>query len=314
MVTGASGFVGSHMCEAAHRADFNVYALVRESSSRRWLGHDWLKIHTAELFDRKALANVLKRVDAVIHNAGTLWGDYHRINTEGTKIIAEESVKAGIKKFIYISSLAAGGPGDGPYARDDSHPDNPISPYGHSKKDAEELLKKTTGKMCIVVLRFPMIYGPRDAQTIRLFRTFKIMINPSIGLRRRHISMVYVEDAARAAVAALEAPVNSGSCYNISDGADYTFNRLYKIVEKVWGRKALRIPVPFDLIMFGAWVVNDVLKGKTAFNPEQIGMFRERFWLISPERAVQELGWKPRVDIYEGIARTVEWYKAHGWL
>jgi nucleoside-diphosphate-sugar epimerase len=314
LVTGASGFLGSHICEAVHDAGHEVHALIRETSSRRWLEHDWLTIHTAGLFDPQDLRSALRGVDAVIHTAGTLWGDYHKVNTEGTRFVAGESVKAGIKRFVYISSLAAGGPGRGPYSADGSHPDNPTSPYGHSKKDAEQLLQRLRGRLHIVILRYPMIYGPRDAQGLRLFKTFKILINPSIGVRRRYISVVYVKDAARAAVAALEAKVSSGACYNISDGADYTFNKLYKVVGKVWGRMALRIPVPFDLIMFGAWVVNDVLKGKTAFNPEQMGMFRKRFWLISPERAIRELDWKPEVDIYEGVRETIRWYKDEGWL
>lgn len=314
LVTGASGFLGSHISEAAHEAGYDVHALIRKTSSYRWLKHDWLNIHVSELDDRKTLFSILKDVDAVIHNAGTLWGAYHKVNTEGTRVVAEESVKVGIKSFVYISSLAAGGSSKGPYAKDGGEPDNPISSYGHSKKAAEQLLYNLRGKLHVVILRYPMIYGPRDTQGLRLFKTFKIFINPSVGLRRRYISAVYVKDAALAAVRALFAPVGSGSCYNISDGADYTFNKLYKVVGKIWGRKALRIPVPFDLIMFGAWLVNDFLKGKTAFNPDQMGMFRERYWLVSPERAISELGWEPQVDIYQGVKETVRWYKEKGWL
>jgi len=314
LVTGASGFLGSHICEAAHEAGCQVHALVRESSNRQWLNHPWLHIHTADLFDTNALLKILSKVDTVIHNAGALWGEYYRINTRGTESITKTAIKAGVKRFVYISSLAAGGPSSGPYPRDDNQPDEPISPYGHSKKKAEEYLQKIRNKMSVVILRYPMIYGPRDVQALRLFKSFKIMINPSIGLRRRHISVVYVKDAARAAVRAVSAKIGSGSVYCVSDGCDYTFNKLFKIVGKVWGRKALRIPVPFDLIMFGAWVVNDVLKTNTAFNPEQIGMFRERFWLISPERAASELGWEPATDIYLAMSETIRWYKKHNWL
>ncbi len=314
LVTGASGFLGSHISEAAHEAGCEVHALIRATSPRRWLCYEWLNIHVAELNDRKTLSSILKDVDAVIHNAGTLWGAYHEVNTEGTRVVAEESTKVGIKRFVYVSSMAAGGSSKGPYAKDGGEPDNPVSSYGHSKRDAEQLLYNLLGKLHVVILRYPMIYGPRDTQGLRLFKTFKMRINPSVGLRRRYISAVYVKDAARAAVAALFAPVGSGSCYNISDGADYTFNKLYKVIGKVWGRKALRIPVPFDLIMFGAWLVNNFLKGKTAFNPDQMWMFRERYWLVSPERANCELGWRPQVDIYQGVKETVRWYKEKGWL
>lgn len=314
LVTGASGFVGSHICEVLHEAGYEVHALVRASSSRRWLDHPWLNIHSAELFDRRAVASILENVDAVVHNAGTLWGDYHRVNTEATRVMAEECIRAGVSKLVYVSSLAAGGPCAGPYPRDGNEPDVPISPYGHSKKDAEIVLQSLAFNINVLVLRFPMIFGPRDAQTLRLFRTFKMFINPSVGLRRRYISVIYVRDAARCVVAALQAGVPSGSVYNVSDGRSYTFNDLYKIVGKVWGRWALRIPLPFALLMFGSWLVNDLLKGKTAFNPDQIGMFRERYWLVSPDKAIRELDWRSATDIREGIRETIDWYKEHGWL
>ncbi|MBD3286783.1 NAD-dependent epimerase/dehydratase family protein [candidate division WOR-3 bacterium] len=314
LVTGASGFLGSHICEVLHDAGYEVHALVRKTSNLQWLQHLWIHIHTADLFDSRVLENLFVDLDAVIHCAGALWGDYDRINVGGTQAVSRAALNAGIKRFVFVSSLAAGGPSRGPYPRNEGQSDSPISPYGYSKKRAEEYLETVQDKIDVVILRFPMIYGPRDAQALRLFKTYKYMINPSIGLRRRYISVVYVKDAARAAVKALQAPVKSGSIYNISDGKNYTFNRLYKVAGKVWGRKALRIPVPFDLIMFGARLINDVLNGKTAFNPEQMGMFRERFWLISPERAIAELGWRPETDIHQGFAQTVRWYKEHNWL
>lgn len=314
LVTGASGFFGSHICEALHHAGYEVHALVRETSSRRWLAHDWLSVHTADLFDSKALVKILQPIEVVVHNAGALWGDYQKVNTQGTRMIAEASIEAGVEKFIYISSLAAGGPSQGLCARDASLPDNPVSQYGHSKKAAESFLQNIRDRKNVVIFRFPMIYGPRDTQGLRLFKTFKILINPSVGFRRRHLSVIHVRDAAGAVVAALQTAVESGAIYPISDGEDYTFNKLYKIIGKVWGRKALRIPVPFAFIMLGAWFVNDVLNGKTAFNPEQIDMFRERYWLIAPDKAVRELGWRAEVDIYSGIKETIEWYEKNGWL
>jgi len=313
-VTGASGFVGSHIAEAAHEAGYEVHVLVRSTSPRRWLTHPWLTVHECGFFDKAALVRILRRMDAVIHAAGTLWGDYHKVNTLGTRTLAQASIEAGVRRFVYISSLAAAGPSRSPYSKDGAEPQGPISPYGYSKKAAEELLCRLADRLNVVILRYPMVYGPRDVQGLRLFKTFRAFLNPTIGLRPRHISMVYVKDAARAAVAALKRPSRSGAIYNISDGNDYTFTKLYRIVGEVWRRKALCIPVPFPLIMFGAWLVNDFLGGKTAFNPDQIGMFRKRYWLVSPERAMRELDWRPMVDVREGIRETISWYQKMGWL
>lgn len=314
LVTGASGFLGSHICEAAHELGYEVHALIRTTSPRRWLGYDWLDIHVAELDDRMALSSILKDADAVIHNAGTLWGAYHRVNTEGTRVVSEESVKVGVKRFIYISSMAAGGPGKGPYAKDGGEPDSPISPYGHSKREAEEILDGMLDQLHAVILRYPMIYGPRDTQALRLFKNLKSPISVKVGFKPIYISAIYVKDAARAAVRALSADVASGSVYDISDGVNYTFDDLYDVVGDALGRRSLRIPLPFFLVVFGAWLVHDVFREKTAFNPDQIGMFRSPYWLLSPERAIRELGWEPQVSIYEGVRQTIHWYKEKGWL
>jgi nucleoside-diphosphate-sugar epimerase len=313
-VTGASGFLGSHICEALHESGYEVHALIRSTSSRRWINYPWLHIHELELDDRSALSSILVNVDAVIHAAGALWGQYHSVNTDITRIMAEESTNAGIKKFIYVSSIAAGGPSTGPYQRNGNEPDTPCTLYGISKKDAERLLSAMAGNLEIVILRYPMIYGPRDTQGLRLFRTFNIFINPSVGVRHRFISVVYVKDAARAAVTALESCVKSGSIYNISDGSNNTFNELYRIIAQVWHRWALRIPVPFALIMFGAWFINKVLKVKTVFNPEQLEMFSSLYWLISPEKAMRELSWFPETPVRKGVKLTLEWYKEMKWL
>ncbi|TKJ42850.1 hypothetical protein CEE36_06180 [candidate division TA06 bacterium B3_TA06] len=314
LVTGASGFLGSHISEAAHQAGYEVHALIRETSPRRWLDHPWLVIHTADLYDRDAMACILSRMDGVIHCAETLWGDYYRVNTQATRVIAEESVKVGIKRFVYISSLAAGGPGKGPYSKDGGEPDSPISPYGHSKKAAEEILDGMLDQLHVVILRYPMIYGPRDIQALRLFKNLKSPISVKVGFKPIYISAIYVKDAARAAVRTLSADVASGSVYDISDGVNYTFDDLYDVVGDALGRRSLRIPLPFFLVVFGAWLVHDVFREKTAFNPDQIGMFRSPYWLVSPERAIRELGWEPQVSIYEGVRRTIHWYKKKGWL
>ncbi len=314
LVTGASGFLGSHICEALHEAGYEVHALIRSTSSRRWIDYSWLHIHVAELSDRFVLSSVLRSVDAVIHAAGALWGDYHSVNTDITRIIAEESIKAGVKKFIYVSSISAGGPSSGPYQRNGDELDTPCTLYGISKKDAEKLLSGMTGNLDITILRYPMIYGPRDTQGLRLFKTFNIFINPSVGVRHRFISVVYVKDAARAAVAALGSQVKSGNIYNISDGSSNTFNELYRIIGQVWHRWALRIPVPFALIMFGSWFIKNVLKVRTAFNPEQLEMFSNLYWLISPNKAMRDFAWKPETPIREGVRLTLEWYKEVKWL
>jgi len=318
LVTGASGFLGSHISEAAHDAGYEVHALIRQTSSRRWLGHDWLTIHVAHLDDRCGLSGVLKGMDAVIHNAGATSGYskeiFQRVNIEATKVLVEESIKAGVKRFVYISSQAAGGPGTGPYPKTENDPDCPVSAYGRSKKKAEELLYSLRDKIEVVSLRYPAIYGPRGTETLRIFKILQGPFQPIMGLKPLYTSMIYVTDAAQAAVAALQANVASGSIYYVTDGIDYTLEYLYDQIGEALGRRGMRIRLPFWLVSLAAWWTHEVRGEQTSFTREKVREFKARYWLASSERAMRELGWKPQVLPQDGFARTIRWYRYKRWL
>jgi nucleoside-diphosphate-sugar epimerase len=318
LVTGASGFLGSHISEAAHDAGYEVHVLIRQTSSRRWLKHDWLNIHVANLDDRCGLSGALKGMDAVIHNAGATSGYskeiLQRVNIEATKVLAEESIKAGVKRFVYISSQAAGGPGTGPFQKTEDDPDCPVSAYGRSKKKAEELLYSLRDKIEVVSLRYPAIYGPRGTETLRIFRILQGPLQPIMGLEPLYTSMVYVEDAARAAVAAAKAKLLSGSIYYITDGIDYTLEYLYDQIGEALGRRGMRIRLPFWLVSLAAWWTHEVRGEQTSFTREKVREFKARYWLASSERAMRELGWRPQVLPQEGFAKTIRWYRYKRWL
>ncbi len=321
LVTGASGFLGSHISEAAHDAGYEVHALIREISSRQWLNQDEIHIHVADLGDREAMTALLKEMDYVIHNAGVLStvarnaAHCQRVNVDITRLLAEESIKAGIKRFIYISSIAAGGPGKGPEARTEEAPDNPVSNYGRSKKQAEELLYELRENLFVVILRQGMIYGPRDHNILGFFKTLEGNLVPVIGYKPLYSSMIYVKDAASAAVKALSADVASGSVYQITDGQAYTIEGLCDNMEEALGKekKGNRIRIPFWLVMLRAWWLHDIRRVR-GISPDQVRQFRSRYWYVSPDKAIRELGWEPKMDIMKGLVETVEWYRRQGWL
>ncbi|MCK4334687.1 NAD(P)-dependent oxidoreductase [candidate division WOR-3 bacterium] len=318
LVTGASGFLGSHISEAAHDAGYEVHALIRQTSSRRWLKHDWLNIHVANLDDRCGLSGVLKGMDAVIHNAGATSGfseeDFQHVNVEGTRTVVEESIKAGVKRFVYISSQAAGGPGKGPFPKTEDDPDCPVSAYGRSKKKAEELLYSLRDKIEVVSLRYPAIYGPRGKEMLPVFKLAGGIIQPLIGMKPLYTSMVYVTDAARAAVAAAKAKLPSGSIYYITDGIDYTVEYLYDQIGEALGRRGMRIRLSFWLVSLAAWWTHEVRGEQTSFTREKVREFKARYWLASSERAMRELDWRPQVLPQEGFAKTIRWYRYKRWL
>lgn len=318
LVTGASGFLGSHICEAAHEADYEVHALIRKTSSREWLNHDWITVHVADLADREALSDILKGIDAVVHAAAALIGaseeELFNINVGVTRILAEEACKAGVERFIFVSSRAAGGCGNTLEPKKETDPDCPLSGYGWSKKQAEEELFQFRDKIKAISLRYVIIYGPRDKHLVRLFRIINSSLVPLIGTKPIYTPMVYVRDAAYAAVAALQANVSSGSIYYISDGIPYTLDIVYDLIAAALGTrlKSIRVPIWLGALLMG--VIYGARKQEVAFTLSAVWEFRHRFRLVSPDKTRVELGWQPQVTAYEGLAETVKWYHQRGWL
>lgn len=318
VVTGASGFLGSHVCEAFYEAGYDVHALVRPQSSRRWLEHDWLTVHEGELNDRQALSAILKDTYAVVHAAAALIGaseeELEYTNVRLTRIIVEEAIGAGVRRFVYVSSESAGGPSLTCVPRKESDPDNPLLQYGKSKKRAEEALVSFHDKIRIVNLRYVLIYGPRDKHLVRLFSLIDSPLVPLMGRKPLYLGFVYIRDAARAALAACERDVPSGSTYQISDGVPYTFDTVYDFIAAALGRKLRFFRIPLWLAVIAVELVTLGRKLEMAVSPESVKEFCHRFRLVSNRKAREELGWEPQVTIFEGIRETVEWYRREGLL
>lgn len=320
LVTGASGFLGSHICEAAKSRGYDVYALIRPESSARWLG-EGLNVIRAELSDKDKISSYLEGIDYVIHNAGVLATtsrnerDSRRTNLELTKKLAVECINKGVKRFVFVSSLAAGGPGSGPEARTETDPDRPVSHYGRSKLEAERTLSSLSKSLFTISLRYSMIYGPRDRNILGFFKAASGRTIPLMGYKPIYTSMVYVKDAANAALSALSAEVEPGGVYQITDGERYTLDLLYDCIEEVLGKekKGRRRKIPFWLVSLAAWWNHDIANAR-GISPDQVRQFRALYWYASAEKARRELGWKPGFRLKEGLRATVDWYKEHGWL
>lgn len=315
LVTGASGFIGSHLCAYLLERGYEVKGMVRKTSNLRWLEGLKLNLVYGDLGDEDSLEEAVKGVEAVFHTAAVVRSrkgrDFVRINYLGTKTLAEKAAGANVKKFILFSSVAAAGPVRRGEVLEEKMEPKPVSDYGRAKLLAEKAVLDFKEKMGVVILRFPAVYGPRDKDGLLFWRALKKGWAPVMG---GTFSLIYVLDAVKAAVLAMESDVPSGSVYFISDGNCYTFEHIAREWERITKRGLRLVRVPFFLGFVAAWCNSWLKREGTIFNPDKVKELCQECWVCSDRKARLDLRFEPEYDLSRGGEITINWYKEKGWL
>lgn len=340
LVTGASGFVGSHLVEAALARGWEVWAAVRERSSRAWLKDGCVRFLTLTLDKKDTLLRELLahkaaegKWDYVIHAAGVTKcrqkDDFMRVNAQGTRHLAEALVEAGMvpEKFVFLSSLSvmgalheeavgtAGSPFRYPELRAEETP-QPDTLYGKSKLEAERLLAQVKA-LPSVTLRLTGVYGPRERDYYLMARSIKRHVDFSVGWKRQELTFVYVKDVAQAALLALEKG-RSGSLYLVSDGSTYTSDTFSRLLQREMGiRGVLHIKSPLCIL----WLVSRAAEALGRFhraaptlNSDKYKIMKQRNWRCDITPLRHDLGYTPEYPLERGVKETVRWYKEEKWI
>ncbi|GAC1357024.1 MAG: NAD-dependent epimerase/dehydratase family protein [Polyangiales bacterium] len=323
LVTGGSGFLGSHVAEQLARAGHSVRALVRKSSDTKFLKLlPGVELAYGAVEDKDAVARAIDGVDAIVHSAGLVKAkrpaEFAAINVDGTRNLLELALerRAAIKRFVFVSSLAAHGPSDDGAAIAHDREPRPVTEYGRSKLAAELLVRAAKDDLTVTTIRPPVIYGPRDHEMFLMFDSVAKGFLP-IPNGSQKLSIVAGEDAAAACVKALEVEHDSGRAYYLEDGAVYTQPQMADVLEKVFGKKAFRIALPFALLKVAAHasaLYGRVRDKAVIFTPDKVNELRAAHWVCSAEPIRRELGWAPTMQWEEGARRTAAWYREQGWL
>jgi nucleoside-diphosphate-sugar epimerase len=323
LITGASGFLGSHVVERLSRGGkHDLRLLLRKTSSLRYL--DGIEYERAEgdILDPGSLADAVAGVDTVIHLAGATSGrseaEFHAVNAGGTASLAVAAVAADVQRFVLVSSLAAQGPSqDGEVHDAEIVLPAPVSAYGRSKLAGEQAALVLAHELNVSVLRAPAIYGPRDKGFLLLFKLMNSGVMPLFRDGSNRLSWVYATDAASAVEAIATGETPSGRVYGVSDGGIYTWNDLVDIAVKALDKRVFRLRVPRTLYTAAAagGSLGQLLTRKTLpLTLDKLEELRQPSWVVGYERLQADFGWEPEVTAEEGIPRTVAWYRENGWL
>ena len=324
LVTGATGFLGSHIAEQLAQEGHSVRVLVRRTSDRSFLQGFEAEEVLGEVTQPDSLPAVVNGVEAIVHAAGLTKArsaaEFDEVNAGGTaNLLAALDPAQRLRRFVLISSLAAHGPSEDGRPRPPEAPAAPVTAYGRSKLRAEEMVRSWAGDgHAATIIRPPVIYGPRDRQLLPFFQLARWRLAPLLGGGANAVSCVYVEDAARAGALAATAGDDAPSAtYAIDDGAVYTWRDLLAAVEQAVGKKALRLPSPpwaFAAAALVSELYGRLRRRAVSFTRDKVVEMRQRYWVCSHEEISRDLGWEPQVGLGEGAALTEAWYRQHGWL
>jgi dihydroflavonol-4-reductase len=319
LVTGGTGFVGSHVVDTLLEAGYRVRCLVRATSRLRWLEGKPVELFEADLRGGN-LAGAVAGVDRVIHCAGLTRGSRRALfatNYEGTRSLLDACVASGVRlRFLFCSSQAAAGPGAVQRAREPEDAPAPTSDYGRSKLAAEQEVLKRSAQLDVVVLRPVCVYGPRDEDTLPLVRmaTRGVIVVP--GLRRRLIQVVHVRDVAEALRRAAERREAVGNTYFVAHPTVIDWRQLSTALDRAVGRRLIRLRLPSPLLWpMGA--AGELLGGQRRAGRLDLRRARDlsqRAWTCRVDRTMEDLDWEPRYDIVKGVRDTAAWYREEGWL
>lgn len=321
-VTGATGFLGSHLVDLLLQERHEVFCLIRSTSNLRWLKNKPVKIIEGDLkLNDPGLKEGLKNADWCFHVAGLISTihpqDYFTVNAGGTRHCLNACLQAApnLKRFVLVSSIAACGPSPKGQFVDEKTPPHPLTVYGQSKLEGERIALSYQNRLPIVILRPPAIYGPRDKMILPLFRLAKKGLFFVPGGKPRYITLAYVEDVARACLWAATQEKAVGEIFFIADGDLYPWQDVADILGVCFYRKVFKIPIPKSLIWPVAFLEEaraKILRQRPKMNRGHVRQFF-RSWGISIDK-IKSCGFQPRFNLEAGMKTTVAGYRQLGWI
>lgn len=313
LVTGGSGFIGSHLVDALCGQGETVRCLLRRKTGAQ----NYEKVY-GDLVSGAGLDDALRGVETVIHLAGVTKAlskaEFYAGNQRASENLARAVAKRNIR-LVHVSSLAAIGPSrDGNPVAEDAEP-HPLTHYGKSKLAAERVVLALVPEA--VVARPPVVYGPRDTDVFQFFRSVAKGLVVQIAGAERFFSAIYVKDLVEGLLAAASAPLAKGRTYFLAHAKIVSWSQFIAAAAGVMGSRPRVVQIPAPVACAAGYCAEcwSRLTGKPGIvSREKVKEAMCRHWTCQTQRATQELGFEARTPLETGIAETLAWYKEAGWL
>ena len=323
VVTGANGFVGSHLVDHLLEKNYEVRCIVRKSSDLKWLNGKDIKIFDCGLLDIEGMSKAFQNADYIYHVAGVVKSKkpegYFKGNVDTTKALLDAACMnvSTLKRVLVVGSLTTVGPSTNETPADENVIPKPITTYGRSKLAQEELANSYKGKLPITICRAPAVYGERDTEIFIFFQTFNKGLMTTIGFDRKAISLIHVRDLVEGFVLAAQSEKAKGETYFISSDKYYTWDEVGEVTGKIMNKKPFKVAVPHPVVYSVAAIAQFLSlfsKKPATLNLEKTKDITQHAWICSTSKAAKDFGYRQKISLEQGIERTVNWYRQMKWL
>ena len=325
LVSGVTGFTGGHLARSLARRGIDVRGLVRPASRARadTLVDAGIEVVLGDLTHESSLALACEHMDVVYHIAATYRtvgqpdAVYRAVNAHGTRALLNAAQRAGVTRFVHCSTVGVHGHVESPPANEDA----PLAPgdiYQETKLEGEQLALSAGrgGSMEVVVARPAGIYGPGDTRFLKMFRGIAKRRFPMLGTGTVCYHLTYIDDLVEGFRLCSESPTAAGRTYVLAGPRYTSLNELVGVIADELGVAPPRWRFP----VWPVWAAGALCEGVCVPLGIEPPLYRRRVDFFTKNRAFdatrarQELGFAPAVDLVEGVRRTAEWYREHGWL
>lgn len=325
LITGSNGLIGSYLVDEAIKNGLDVYSGVRKGSNHESLKAKDTILTYMDFNDRAGLVQLLKthEFDYIIHNAGiTKSPDKSQFYNVNVKLLislcnAIEESGVNIKKFVFISSLAAFGPADdlpNHIVTDETTP-NPVTAYGRSKLEAETFLK-SRANLPYVIIRPTAVYGPKDKEFLNVYQMIDNGVNLQPGLDRQFITLIYTKDLAAIIIKATLS-IYTQTAYFVTDGNLYSSDHFVNIIKKILNKSTINIKVPLFLVKIITFFTENISRftgNYSILNTDKVSELEARYWNCDATKFKKELDYEIQYNLEDAIKESVMWYRQNKWL
>lgn len=323
LVTGGTGFVGSHLIEYLLKQNISVKCLVRKTSDTKWLKELPVEYVTASLVKPELLSDAVKGIDYIFHIGGLTKAkrneDFYTVNYSGTKNLLEAArvFNGTIKRFVYCSSQAAAGPSKSNEPIDENSSPNPVSIYGKSKLAGEEAVLEYKKYFPVTIVRPPSVFGPRDIDFLFIFKMLNKRFYPILGTENRFYNFIFVSDLVKGIYETAVSEKGVNQTFFLCDDRIYSWGEFINISKNILGKKVLKISIPLPFLYISAFfsdIIAKIIRTPSIFNLQKVAEFKEQYWTCTSKKAHDLINFKTEYTLEDALNLTLNWYKNNGYL